>query len=510
MQRQSIYSFSRLLILFILLSLGGMAWGQTIDKLSPAMPDPLPSWLMDKEIASVNKGRSATAVLIDDQLALLLQDVLDSVRVSRNWRGMTAAVTDSAGNVWLGTSGYSVEATCDTITSDMVFNIGSVTKTFIGALTLQLVEEGHFSLNDSIYHWIPPHPNIDSTVTIRQLLNHTSGINDFLNTDTTWAVAVFADPDSLWPPQDVLDTFVGSPDYVKGSQWGYSNTNYIILGMIIEQTTGLPAAEALKVRAYDSAGLSSMFLAPDDSITTSRAHNWQDITGTGVFADYYDFPVEALYSIPWTAGTIFGTAEELVYWSDALFRGNIVSQNLFSQMVSPQWPSTFYGLGITVAPVFGRTVWGHGGSYIGYRTAMFYSNQDKISIAVIVNQNPADVDFAYLDLFDAILSYVPTSIETSTPPTVADSPVLEQNYPNPFNPLTTISFQVSSGPATLSVYNILGQRVRVLFDEAKARGTYEVTWEGLDAAGAPVASGVYFYELQTDQHSLVRKMMLIR
>jgi D-alanyl-D-alanine carboxypeptidase len=466
------------------------------------------------------------AIIIDSTLTARLQSVLDSVRVSRNFIGLSAAVSDSAGNIWLGTSGYSVPANADTILAEMIFNIGSVTKTFIAALTMQLIEEGHLSLEDSLYLWIPSHQSIDSTITIRQLLNHTSGINDFLNTSSNWIVAMINDPDSLWHPEDVINTFLGPPDFPKGTQWGYSNTNYILLGMIIEQITGMEVTSELRSRFYQPLGLNSTFLAPDDSLAAPRAHNWHDWYGTGQLIDLYSYPSNAMYSIAWTAGTMFASGENLVRWCAALYRGNVLSPASLAQMVTVEPPSTFYGLGTVVATALGRPVWGHGGSYFGFRTATYYSPQDQVNIAVLLNQNPGEVDFVYLDLLETIINYVPTGIGdevTHHQPSVFR---LDQNYPNPFNPQTTISYQLFwkgtlSGAAIfnveLVVYNMLGQKVKTLVSKRQATGSYTVQWDGRNDTGKPVTSGVYLYRLwlstplgKAGEFMQTRKMVLLR
>ena len=186
------------------------------------------------------------------------------MRTFHNLVGLSVAVSDANQDIWLGTTGYSNPIEGDTITSDMIFNIASVTKTFVAGITMQLIEEGNLSLGDSIYHWIPSHPYIDSTVTIKQMLNHTSGINAFINTDTTWFNLFLQYPDSLWDAWDAINSFLLPPAFPAGSTWGYSNTNYMLLGMIIEQETGLPLNEVIQNRVSIPYSLDRTFLEPVD------------------------------------------------------------------------------------------------------------------------------------------------------------------------------------------------------------------------------------------------------
>lgn len=488
-------------------------WGQfepTAEQLFPAPGNVLQLPSMPSN-GLESRFPKPQAIVIDSILAQRLQTVLDSVRMAQNLTGLSAAVSDSAGNVWLGTSGYSVPANSDTIQPEMIFCIGSVTKTFIAALTMQLIEQGQLTLEDSLYHWIPAHPYIDSTVTIRQLLNHTSGIDDFLNTSNAWVIAMISDPDSIWQPWDAITTFLGPPAFPKGTQWGYSNTNYLLLGMIIEQITQAEVAGELRNRFYLPLGLDSTFLAVDDSLAAPRAHNWHDWYGTGQLIDLYSFSLNAMYSLAWTAGSMFATAENLIHWCDALYRGQVLSPSSLNQMVTVEPPSTFYGLGTVVVPVLGRQVWGHDGSYFGFLTIMLYSPQDKVSVVVCLNQNPGAIDWVFVELFRAIINHVPTAIEDYIASQLPGEFELYQNYPNPFNPATTIAFSVERREKVkLEIFDALGHRVRTLIDQPMQPGRFKAEWDGRNASGQQVASGIYFYRLHAGDFVQSRKMILLR
>ena len=113
--------------------------------------------------------------------------------------------------------------------------IGSNTKTFTATMMLKLSEQGIVSLDDSLHHWLPGFNNIDSNITIKQLLRHNTGIADFWT--PSWVNIIFANPDSIWTPEDVLN-FVGPPLFPAGTNVSYSNTNFTLAGMIIEAATG--------------------------------------------------------------------------------------------------------------------------------------------------------------------------------------------------------------------------------------------------------------------------------
>jgi CubicO group peptidase (beta-lactamase class C family) len=140
-----------------------------------------------------------------------LQDALDNGLKTNGGTGVSAAVILAGKGEWAGVSGMSDPKASESIQPDMVFDVASVGKTFTAALVLQLVEEGKLSLDDSLHKWLPDFPNINNNATIRQLLNHTSGISHFSANQQDWS-AVFADPDSLWAPEDVL-RFVPEPRF---------------------------------------------------------------------------------------------------------------------------------------------------------------------------------------------------------------------------------------------------------------------------------------------------------
>ena len=153
------------------------------------------------------------------------QAVLDNNLEAYNGTGVSAAVVFQNQDKWTGTSGVSFGATA--ITGDMIFGIGSVTKTFIAALCLQLADEGVISLEDSLHEWLPDYPNIDNSITILQLLYNTSGIYNITDNTDLWS-AVFNDPTRFWTPEELISTFLEEPYATPGAGYFYSNTNYIL------------------------------------------------------------------------------------------------------------------------------------------------------------------------------------------------------------------------------------------------------------------------------------------
>ncbi|MFQ5769492.1 MAG: serine hydrolase domain-containing protein [bacterium] len=322
---------------------------------------------------------------VDTTFAERLQAVLDEELISQDLMGISAAVITPSLGTWLGVSGMSNPAAGDSIAPDMLFCAGSITKTYVAALVLNLAEEGRLSLDDSLHQWLPSYPNIDSTITIRQLLNHTSGIYNIVN-NPAWLDSIFTNPTRYWTPEEVLLTFVKEPSFPPGSDWEYSNTNYIVLGMIIIEATQSKVSTELKSRFLDPLNLNSTFLFPEDVLQGDLAEGWSDLDHDGTLEGPVSAPDTAGYSSTWTASGVFATAEDVAKWAAALYGGEVLSQSYLQQMLTISPPSTAYGLGVARRHYFGRDLWGHAGDVVGYRTYMFYSPKDHISITVFVNQ----------------------------------------------------------------------------------------------------------------------------
>lgn len=218
------------------------------------------------------------AQMPDSVLARRLQNVIETERTSWNQHGISAAVIIPGRGRWTGVDGESSAGV--PITTDMPFGAGSVTKTFTSALILQLAEEGKLSLGDSLHRWLPAHANIDSTITIRRLLNHTSGIYNFSD-NPEWGDSISTNPTRIWKPEEIVGYFTKEPSFAPGRSWGYSNTNYLLLGMIAEKAGGSRLAEAFRNRFLAPLELHSIVLAPDEEITGELAHPWSDPTGDG-------------------------------------------------------------------------------------------------------------------------------------------------------------------------------------------------------------------------------------
>jgi len=333
-----------------------------------------------------------------------LQAVLDDGLNQLSLVGVSAAIMDRNGNVWRGVSGYSDPASKTAIKENMILGIGSTTKPFTAAIVLQLVEEGMLSLEDSVGKWLQlSHPNIDNSATVRQLLNMSSGIYDFTEEDA-YDDAVEANLSRIWSLEDIFP-FVQAPYFSPGGGWGYSNTNYTLLGMMIEKVTQKSYATLLRERISDPLGLRHTSFEPMDLIAGELATPWDDINDDEVLDDLSGFARQSTYSSAHAAGAIMSTAEETAKSIHAIFDGTLLNQSSLAQMKSylQLSPEIGYGLGVFRIATDGYVMWGHGGEVGGFTSIAFYFPDRELTVSILVNQYRDDPLGDYVPLAIALL-----------------------------------------------------------------------------------------------------------
>ncbi|HEY5488286.1 MAG TPA: serine hydrolase domain-containing protein, partial [Candidatus Limnocylindrales bacterium] len=171
------------------------------------------------------------------QLGPQLQAVLDQQQADGGIPGIGATITFPDGSIWSSGSGNAIASPAEPATGDTPFVVGSITKTFITAAIMQLADAGQLSIDDPLSNWVPDFPNAQN-ITIRELLHHTSGIYDYFDYPTYNTQVFLTMQGHSWTPQEILSTFVGAPYFPPGTGYHYSNTNFILLGLVVENITG--------------------------------------------------------------------------------------------------------------------------------------------------------------------------------------------------------------------------------------------------------------------------------
>jgi D-alanyl-D-alanine carboxypeptidase len=324
---------------------------------------------------------------------------LDRLRKKLGIPGASAAVLFADGTVWLGTSGLADVAGKRPVTPDTPFSVGSVSKTFTSALILALAEDGRVRLDTPVRTYLPD-LKIDRRITVRQLLDHTSGLNDFFFHPKIDA-ALLAKPGRKWLARDSL-AYIRKPYFAPGAGYHYSNTNYLILGMLAEAVGGAPIADQLRARFLEPLGLTGTIYQGAQTSAIPPAHGYR-FTGAATNLPAIDLsdgtpvaPFTSVVTASGGAGSIASTAADLVHWARALYGGSLLGERTVRSMVSdvertaPYKPSVAYGLGVQSVVIDGRPTLGHSGRLLGARAVVRWLPTEGIAIAVLTNQSRAD------------------------------------------------------------------------------------------------------------------------
>ncbi len=318
--------------------------------------------------------------------AARLQGALDRTRRSLGLRGVSAAVITTNG-LWLGTSGTSFGTA--SVRPWMRFSMGSVTKTFTAALIMRLSEEGKLGLDDPIGKWLPPYPNVPNTVTIRQLLSHTSGIYNYTEHPNFWPMV--SRTNKVYAPTDAL-ALVLAPNFAAGESWAYSNTGYTLLGLIAEAVTHRSFAAEVRHRFLEPLGIEGIYLQGNETASVERVHGWsRDFSGSlEDINSRSTWPV--VYPVAWSAGAMAATARDLAIWTRALYGGSVVTPETMKQMT--EWhavSSASYGLGYGLGTMRLASpkgdFWGHTGTITGFRTHAGHSPALDATMVIMINQD---------------------------------------------------------------------------------------------------------------------------
>jgi len=340
-----------------------------------------------------------------------LQTVVDRAMTMDRVRGVSAAVIFPEGEIWIGTSGVS-HGTAP-IAPDTPFAAGSIGKSFTAAVVHQLAEEGALSLDDPIGKYLPAFAHIDPTIPIRLLFNHRSGLYQFIRYPGFWET-ILNEPDKWWTAEAILGRFVIAPYFKPGDSFHYSQTNYTLLRMLIEQVTGDRIDIVYRERFFVPLGFGQAFTTPYEPQPADSAHGWWDLDGDGT---YDDFSVVSRVSFGSAImGEIFCTAEELARWARALYVDRVVlSEDSLARMLDFHSPCpgepivAGYGLGaISYAPeVFnGLTVWGHSGNAPGYAAASLYLPDYGICVGFMDNTERGDAMPALVELLTKVTTWL--------------------------------------------------------------------------------------------------------
>ncbi len=334
------------------------------------------------------------ALSVEPALAAKLQAALEAARAEQDLPGLAMAVEyRRTRRVWVSATGFSDLGTEARWQPGDQSRIGSVTKTFTAAIIMQLAEEATLSLDDAIETWVP---GWYAGPTLKQLLGHTSGIVSYNY------VASF-DMARAWTPEQLVQwAYDNEPKlrFAPGSQWEYSNTNYVLLGMVIEKATGKSYADALRARLFAPLSLDMrLALSGDDDPRLVRAYS-----GTPP----EDVSADADPSYGWAAGAIVSAPADLAHWTVALYGGELLAPASLALMTTPGGVTSpdqeDYGLGTFIESDAEHTLVGHPGGIGGYQSYAYYLEPEDVALVLMSNRVPTDLRAAAGHALEVLVS----------------------------------------------------------------------------------------------------------
>ncbi|GAA2263961.1 serine hydrolase domain-containing protein [Kitasatospora cystarginea] len=312
--------------------------------------------------------------------------------VRTNAPAALASVTDRDGRTRTYTAGVGDLATGAKVPKDGQVRIGSNTKTFTAVVVLQLVGEGKIGLDASVDTYLPGLVRGDGIdgrrITVRQLLQHTSGLPNYLK-----YIDFAADQHRYFDARDLLDIALQyKADFSPGTKWEYSNTNYILAGLIVQKVTGRPLAEEIDQRIIKSIGLRhTYFPAPGDTaIREPHPEGYFRASAGAPLRDVTDLDP----SMGWSAGQMISTDSDLNRFFTALLAGRLLPAAQLAEMrttlpAESLGPGARYGLGIVSRPLScGGVYWGHGGDIPGYETRVGATDDGRTASVAVTSMSP--------------------------------------------------------------------------------------------------------------------------
>ena len=325
-----------------------------------------------------------------------LQTLLDSLRVAGNFPGLSVGIVYKDNTSVALVSGFNdKEKNIPLLVSDRLLQ-GSVGKTYASAIAVRLIKEGKLNLDEKVstymgkYSWYNRIPNA-AMITVRMIMNHSSGVMRYEFKDQ-FLKDLTAAPDKVWKPEDLLHYVLDEKaSFAAGEGWEYSDTNYILLGMIIESITGKKFYDLVIQQLLKPYKLNNTF--PSDKrelkgLSQGYAGAQNEFGGKDkVVGEDGKFIINPQFE--WTGGGIYSTTDDLAKWGKLLYGGKVVDTSLLlsSAVAAKLGRDTKYALGVIIRPTPMGIAYGHSGFFPGYMTELLYFPEKQLCVAVQCNSS---------------------------------------------------------------------------------------------------------------------------
>jgi D-alanyl-D-alanine carboxypeptidase len=345
------------------------------------------------------------------QLDAQLRQALDQQRTALNIPGISATITFPDGSTWSSALGLAEVSPARPAATATPFVVGSISKTFVAAGILQLVDEGALTLDDPLSNWLPTYPRA-SQITLRMLLTHTSGVFN-LYESPNYSRLVVSRPHRTWTPLMVLSKLSGTPYCDPGACYHYSNTGFILLGLVIEAETGKPLGTVWRERFFTPLGMSATYFQGDGPPPASSARGYKKTkTGNIAIDDGSSYrPTQSEGTVIWAAGGIVASAPDIARWGRALYGGDILSDASLARMTAftfhPEKQGGYYGMGTRMRTFQDHNMEGHTGTLRAFNAAMWYLPELDLTVAVMTNRTGIDANA----ITDALLAIAVPAVD---------------------------------------------------------------------------------------------------
>ncbi len=344
--------------------------------------------------ASATNSISSGPSLQDDADALVATGVPGVVVLSRRG-GRVVRVVSGLANVRTGLRMRPLDG----------FRAGSLTKTYVATVVLQLAGEGKLSLGDTVERWLPGLVPGGDRITIRQLLNHSSGVPEFDQDPRVLKPYLAGNLHYHWSPQALVRIALSHKrPFAPGARYSYSNTDYLLVGLIVEAATRRSLAAELGKRIFIPLNLKMTSFQTRPGLVAPYAHGYY------IFDKPPASDISGLSPYPWAAGAIVANAADIATFYRALLRGKLLHAKELKAMTTTlaegsktDFPGSRYGLGLESLPLPCGRAWGHGGNFPGYLAYTLTSQDGNRQAVVLLNEDPSSLPKTFGPAFFKLL-----------------------------------------------------------------------------------------------------------
>ena len=363
----------------------------------PTEPQPAAT---EAPVTSFAPAPSATPAPIAGVVpAKRLQRAIDEFRAKTGIPGISVAIVWDDGRSWAGATGQRDVGRKLPVATGTAFPFASVSKTLTAAVVLQLVDEGKVDLDAPAARYLPAY-SLDKRITVRMLMDHRSSLPDFF-ANRKIDRALQGDKDAAWTAARAWK-YVPKVRPKPGTIYDYSNTNYLLLGELVEHVTNNPLATEVRTRLLDPLQLTTAWYQGAEEPKAKGARGYRlTRTASGallkpVAARSDVMPFRSVVTAAGGAGSVAGTATDAARWMQAWGSGSLLSRATYREMLRDakytraMHAVVTYGLGVQLISIQGQQTLGHSGRYLGFQNSVRYLPGPGISIAILTNQSTYD------------------------------------------------------------------------------------------------------------------------